>query len=179
MLITIQRNGKVLKVQREQQGQPNPALPQGLQPNMGDTMSQFFVPFPDKDLKPGDTWSFKGDMPAPFGGKMTLKTKSTFLGVETVDGVKCAKIKTEFSLPLTLSMANAPNQPGAGTMKGAVKGTTITYFELSTGQVYQSETEAKSTMSMSGPANPNDPSGQSITVKSASNIRSKMKRLKE
>lgn len=49
---------------------------------------------PDKPIKPGDSWSYKYE-PAKTPNSIAAEIKSSFVGVEKVDGVDAAKIKFE------------------------------------------------------------------------------------
>ena len=176
MVVTMQRNGKVTRVEREDEGKPAPAIPTSLQPSLADVATQLFLVFPEKDLRPGDSWSHQGEAITPFGGSVNLRGKSTFLGEEEIGGRRCAKIRTEFTVPFSLPIKFFPDQASQGTMKGTLRGTATTYFDLQVGHLARSSTEARSDTVMAAPPGP---SGQQVSVKAAANVRSTIQRLSE
>ena len=84
--ITRDKLGKLVDYKSEDQpGSPFSPEVQKLMVSISDTM------LTDKDVKEGDTWDTEVDNPASKENKAKIKT--TFLGIEKVDGVDCWKVK--------------------------------------------------------------------------------------
>jgi hypothetical protein len=95
----------------------------------------FGLNFPERDLKPGDTWE---DTITAGEGSNGQKVHVTwkYLSRETFRGRECAKISTTLSLVLD---PGESAQPGLPATQGRVSGTVTTYFDPKAGQeVYSS-----------------------------------------
>lgn len=53
--------------------------------------SDFFIQFPEKALKPGDTWEVPGEFKLPNVGSLTAKATYTYVGPDQVGDLKTAK----------------------------------------------------------------------------------------
>jgi hypothetical protein len=95
----------------------------------------FGLNFPERDLKPGDTWEDTITAGEGTGGAKVHVTWK-YLSRETFRGRECAKISTTLSMPLD---SGAAAQPGLPATLGRVTGTVTTYFDPKAGQeVYSS-----------------------------------------
>lgn len=84
--VTLDKSGKLMDFAREEIGMPVFTL------EIDKLMAILREPaFPGKEVKAGDSWETEQDNPAAKGKKVTLKT--TFAGIDKVDGVDTWKIK--------------------------------------------------------------------------------------
>ena len=82
-----------------------------------------FAAFPEGDVKVGDSWTEKLNLPvAPEGPTIDLTLKSQLLGFETVQGRECARIQSTFSGPMKLDMADL-DVPQAENVEGLMEAT--------------------------------------------------------
>jgi hypothetical protein len=90
--------------------------------------------FPNRDVKPGDTWSDTLTVGPP-GEKQKVNVTWTFAGREKLQGRDCAKITTALSASLTDEQG-----PGAAlgetgvSSSGKISGAITTYFDPQAGQ---------------------------------------------
>jgi hypothetical protein len=94
------------------------------------------IVFPDKPVKPGDTWKTEIDNPAVKGKKVTLKT--TFVGSDKAGGVAAWKIKQ------TLEAATDDN---GNTMTAEM----TAMLDAANGQMIEAEQSLKSVPARMGP----------------------------
>jgi len=91
---------------------------------------------PDHPVKVGDTWS--GSFPLPMlGGTATYQY--TLLAVETVGGIRTARIRFGVNMPLNTAASTGPgaiggSMPGVG-MTGTMAGSGILRFAVSSGKL--------------------------------------------
>lgn len=113
--------------------------------------------FPEGEIKVGDTW--ETEIPLPNTQDVKISVKQAFVGVEKVDGIDAARIKTEFELPYEkLMSAMAGQMPaGAPSMTGTMKMVAYSYFDLSTGNILKMDGDMVMTVQMSGGQNPQMP----------------------
>jgi hypothetical protein len=104
------------------------------------------VGFPSHPVSPGSEWSDSVTITTPEGAKLQMKTKSKLLGFSTYQGRHCAKIRTAFTVPLSMQMA----QLGIPfVLSGSEEGTVTTYFALAEGRMIGSVGKVMTDMTMS------------------------------
>jgi hypothetical protein len=127
---------------------------------MKQNMSQVYPTFPDRPLKPGDTWNDQVTTPNPMG-PMTISSAST---VKAVQGSGDTQVVT---LASTLTLRQDSATPGAGpmgmTMKmGEATGDRETLFNVAKGRMERVTTNLTMPMSISGAA----PDGTALDMRS-------------
>jgi len=173
----VSKRGKVVAIEGLD-ALPIPPIPgpEGGSINLPEMMSKmiekFSQPvFPDRAISVGDTWEWEMTMdpvammemmgtPMPPEAKKDLgamsfpiKSTSTLVAFEEVNGVECAKI--EAVAPWELSMPVGPQ--GAGGMMLKESGSTVvtTWFDYAAGRKVRETTEMSMTMTMgAGPVTP-------------------------
>ncbi|HSA94970.1 MAG TPA: hypothetical protein VLJ16_02885 [Acidobacteriota bacterium] len=93
----------------------------------------FFPDLPGKPVKVGDTWESSGgadDKSENMNIRMDFKNLNTFDGLETVNGMECARIKSA----VTATISGTGNQQGMDmAISGTGKGTDVWYFAIKDG----------------------------------------------
>jgi len=121
--------------------------------NMTQTLSDFFQVLPAKPVKPGETWNITDSITVK-SPAMTMKTIDTTFnkleGFETVNGVECAKISSQHSGIMIMSIQN---QSADLIIKGPFKGTSECLFAVKEGYFIKltSATTMKGNMEMTSP----------------------------
>lgn len=116
-----------------------------------DLGSQFKAAFPDlpgKPVKIGDTWN-SNDSVEDKSTSQAMKTDTqnvhTLEGFETVDGVECARISTQFTGTIT----GTGNQGGADlTFSGTTKGKAVWFFAVKEGYLVQQTVDSTAEISV-------------------------------
>jgi hypothetical protein len=124
------------------------------------SMKQMFtsavLAVPTSDVKPGDSWPVKREMPNPLM-KVSIEGKYTYVKDEELDGHKCAVLELEASISMDSSSLKKDDATSAtlaavgmeikdSTMKATI------YFDFDLGNARKSETETSMKMSMKNPA---------------------------
>ncbi|MEN6561128.1 MAG: hypothetical protein ABFD52_10175 [Acidobacteriota bacterium] len=117
----------------------------------------FFPDLPGKPVKVGDTWPSSASLEQK-SAAMSVRADSqyvnTFEGLETVDGMECARISSQ----VTGTVTGTGNQMGMDlTMSGTSKGKTVWYFAVKEGIFVKSADETTSEISI-------DVSGAGMTI---------------
>jgi hypothetical protein len=102
----------------------------------------FFPDLPDRPIKQGDTWPSQDAVTEKTGGGdifISLNHVNTLDGFETVDGVECARIKTESKGTLK---GNLEEGGASLTLDGAMTATTTWYFAIKQGFLVKSDNKA-------------------------------------
>ncbi len=95
----------------------------------------FGLNFPERDLKPGDTWEDTLSVGEGARAKQVHVTWK-YLARVTFRGRDCARISATMSLPMS---AQDSGIPGAPPSQGRISGSVVTYFDPKSGQeVYSS-----------------------------------------
>lgn len=93
----------------------------------------FFPDLPGKPIKVGDTWPSTAGTETKSQGmsiRMDFQNVNTFEGLETVDGMECARIKSQ----VTATFSGTGNQQGMDmAISGTGKGTDLWYFAVKEG----------------------------------------------
>jgi hypothetical protein len=110
--------------------------------NVASGFKLFFPDLPGKPLKVGDTWPSSAAADDTSGGmniKMGFQYVNTFEGLETVDGMECARIKSDY----TSTLSGTGNQQGMDmVLTGTGKGTDLWYFAVKEGIYLKATSDA-------------------------------------
>jgi hypothetical protein len=116
--------------------------------NLAATFKLFFPDLPGKALKVGDTWPSTADVNEKTGAvdmHLVFQNLNHFEGLETVDGVECARIRSE----VTATIDGTGNQQGMDIVfSGTGQGTDLWYFAVKDGIYVKSTGELKMDMSI-------------------------------
>jgi len=117
--------------------------------NLAPAFKLFFPDLPGRPLKVGDTWATSAAADDNSGGmnvKLGFEYVHTFEGLETVDGLECARIRS----PYTSTISGTGNQQGMDmVMTGTGKGTDVWYFAIKEGIYVKATSEGTYEMSIS------------------------------
>jgi hypothetical protein len=117
--------------------------------NVAPGFKMFFPDLPGKPLKVGDTWPSSAAVDDTSGGmniKLGFQYVSTFDGLETVDGMECARIRSDF----TGTLSGTGNQQGMDmVLTGTGKGTDRWYFAVKDGIYLKATSDATYELSIS------------------------------
>jgi len=108
----------------------------------------FFPDLPDRPIKQGDTWPSQDAVTEKTGEGdifVSMNHVNTVDGFETIDGIECARIKTDSKGTLKGNL----EQGGASlTLDGTMTATTSWYFAIKQGFLVKSDTKAALTGSL-------------------------------
>jgi len=133
-----------------------PKINLGMMGGIRSIESLFQSPFPilsQTPLKIGDTWTTQDEIKTPSNAmEITIATKSTHTleGLETLNGMECAKIATHTSGTLD----GTGEQMGAKmVLEGDIKNSSVWYFAYKRGVYVQASSEAlmEGTIAITGP----------------------------
>lgn len=114
--------------------------------NLATTFKLFFPDLPGKPLKIGDTWPSSAETDEKTGVldlRLSIQNLNHFEGLETVDGVECARIRSD----VTATMTGTGNQQGMDMVfSGTGQGTDLWYFAVTDGIYVNSNFELKMDM---------------------------------
>ncbi|MFN3650852.1 MAG: hypothetical protein ACK47B_14850 [Armatimonadota bacterium] len=103
---------------------------------MGGLDAMWGVQFPNRELKPGDSWEDRIGAPDD-PENPPVKVTTRFVGREKVRGRNCAKFTSVFSMPM--GGGEEAEELEGPTSTGSVSGTLTTYFDPAAGyEVYSS-----------------------------------------
>ncbi|HUU55181.1 MAG TPA: hypothetical protein VMY87_09720 [Armatimonadota bacterium] len=92
-----------------------------------------FSAFPEGDVSEGDAWSDTISIPvAPDGPELELTFESKLLALTTFQSRECAKIRTSFSAPVEVDLAEFNEEAedeGAGAMTATLQGDILWYYD--------------------------------------------------
>jgi hypothetical protein len=101
--------------------------------NIESSFKTIFPDLSDKPVKIGETWTSKSDITEKAGGlsvRVVTETVNTLVGLETVNGMECAKIEAKISG----TISGEGQQMGTDlTLKAEIKGSSTWYFAYKTG----------------------------------------------
>ena len=110
--------------------------------NVAPGFKLFFPDLPGKPLKIGDTWPSSAAVDDTSGGmniKMAFQYVNTLEGLEAVDGMECARIKSDY----TGTLSGTGNQQGMDmVLTGTGKGTDLWYFAVKEGIYLKATSDA-------------------------------------
>lgn len=138
--------GKVTEASRDKGAEeptPEEMMAEGPGPSPSDLFdASLLLVFPDRDLDAGDKWNETFEVNLGEGEKpMKVEFSGELLGFVTVDlpsvkGVKCAKIKAKFHIPMSETMTpEGEGDMGSASVDAHVRGEFITYFAYEKGVV--------------------------------------------
>ena len=93
----------------------------------------FFPGLPEGPVRVGDTWSHESGLPGKsFNPETSIKMTSvnTLQGFETIDGMECAKITSQFTGEL---VTEGESRPGMAINGGSAEGSGVWYFAYKEG----------------------------------------------
>lgn len=129
--------------------------------------AEFSAAFPDKDLDINDTWKDQMKLPLGEGQEIILTANSRLLQLTTLQGRKCAKIRSAFQGPMNMDLT----AQGGGVMTGQMSAQFVTYYDYENSVYVSSEGTVNLTMTMSM----TDPSGESMDVSTKTSMKIKVK----
>jgi len=138
----------------------------GLKSNISDDamrnmFTQAFAQFPDRPLKPGDTWNSQFTTTNPMLGAMTTSTTSTLKAVEGDGSNRVARIATSVTMKQDATKPAQPNPMGFSMQMDDSVGEGEQLFDATTGRLRRSTTRATMPLTMSGAG----PDGTPMTMK--------------
>jgi hypothetical protein len=120
-----------------------------------DMSSRGLAQFPDRPLKPGDTWDRQFTASLPMTGAITTSTTSTFQGVGNSGGVSVARITAKLTMKSGPAAAQPSTPPFPFTLQmGEGTGESELLFDVARGRVQRvtSGTTQPMTMTTTGAA---------------------------
>jgi len=127
-----------------------------------------FAALPEGQVKVGDTWSDQLKLPATAGSpEISLDVASRLVSLTTVEGRKCAQVRSTFSGPLTIPIPGG--QSGAGSMQATLQGEMVWHYDYENSVYVKGEGTMgmDMKMSVSGPETP----GMDVSTKMIMNIK--------
>jgi len=128
--------------------------------NIATGFKLFFPDLPGKSLKVGESWPSSGGTDEKAGGldlRLDFQNANTFEGFETVDGMECARVRSQ----VTATISGSGNQQGMDmAFSGTGQGTDLWYFAVKEGIYVKSTSQMTMDMSITISA-----IGQTIPVK--------------
>lgn len=125
-----------------------------------------FPGLPDGPVQVGDTWTHKGSVPGKSFNPETsieLESVNTLEGFETVDGMECAKITSQFTGELVTA---GESTPGTAVSGGPVTGSGIWYFAYKEGVLVKATRTVRATteVDMGDPGSPPVPAVEETKI---------------
>lgn len=164
IVMTVTKTGAVKSVQGLE-GLAGGAVVPGLDPTSFSNMMSSLAIFPEKPIKPNETWSYT--VPLSFFGttKVNATARCKLLGLEAgKDGTQLAKVSTSLTVPLDVSIP----PPANTTVKGSQTGQMTTRYSCQSGMPVDANgtTNMKITMTVPPPLGPDGkPAGKPTDVK--------------
>ncbi len=132
-----------------------------------------FSAFPEGDVKEGDSWSDTITIPTtPGGPELEMTFQSKLIALTTFQSRKCAKIRTSFSAPIDLDLAQlslGEEQDAEGAMTATLQGDLLWYYDYENSVYVYGEGTVGMDMKMSMQI-PNAPGGM-MTTKMVMNLK--------
>jgi len=104
------------------------------------------IPFPERDVKPNDTWKDEVRLPGFVGSQaVTITFTSRLLGLGPYKGRNCARIRTAFEIPLEMDLGQVMGRmlpqgsSGEADTKGKIVGRLDWQFDYNRGHVVYAE----------------------------------------
>ena len=120
---------------------------------MGFDLGKFFASmqnlgFPPGDVRQGQTWSDQTTISTPSGQQIPIKSSSRLEGLTMYAGRRCARITTQYTIPLTFGV---PQIAQGFQIGGSQSGANRALFDVTSGRLLHSEGTVASQISMSAP----------------------------
>ncbi|MGQ9525839.1 MAG: hypothetical protein ACUVTZ_13520 [Armatimonadota bacterium] len=157
IVITMTKTGAVKSIQGLEGLAGGAAVP-GLDPTSFSNIISSLTVFPEKPLKPNDTWTYT--VPVTFFGsaKANATAKCKLVGFETSkDGVRLAKVSTSLTVPMDMSIP----PPANTVVKGQQTGQITTRYSCQSGMPYDANGTTNMKMKMTIPP-PMGPDGKPV-----------------
>ena len=84
--------------------------------------------FPKRAVRVGEVWDQQAQVATASGQPIVLAWRTRLVGIEDLDGRRCAKLRTAYSFPLDLLLSAMLKDLLA--LQGNVQGTSVMYFDL-------------------------------------------------
>jgi hypothetical protein len=125
-----------------------------------------FPVMPEKPLQVGDSWTHPSGTPGKSFNPQTfidMRVVNTLAGYETIDGMECAKISSEFSGEL---VTEGDPKPGMAISGGPVTGSGVWYFAYKEGLLVKASRTVVATteVQMGGPGTPPVPAAEETKI---------------
>lgn len=125
-----------------------------------------FSAFPEGDVKEGDEWSDTISLPTtPGGPEMEMTFQSKLIALTTFQSRKCAKMRTSFSAPINLDLAElseGEDEDVGGAMTATLQGDLLWYYDYENSTYVYGEGTVGMDMKMAIDM-PNAPGGTATT----------------
>jgi hypothetical protein len=124
--------------------------------------------FPDRDVKPGDTWASESKVDLGGGQSRVMKIASRFVGLARYKGRQCARIQTAFEMPMDVSAMTGEAEGVTVKSQGKITGQIMTLFDYTAGRELYADGSVIMLvkMKMSGAMDPTSV-GQSLDMNNA------------
>jgi hypothetical protein len=103
--------------------------------------------FPAKAVHPGNRWKDAVRMTTQAGEPMVLGYVTRFLDYAVLSGRSCARLQTDFDLPLALSLQGGP----LFNLSGSQTGSQVAYFDYAAGKMIRYDGTTDTAMTMATP----------------------------
>jgi hypothetical protein len=134
------------------------------------TMGQGFTQFPDRPLKPGDSWTNQIAASYPMMGSVTTSIAATLKAIEGTGADQVARVALQLSMKQGQGAPAFANVSGMSMQLGESSGEGDSIFDLARGRLLRSTTRTTMPMTMSGPGPDGTPFNMKSTVKSTMTV---------
>lgn len=114
--------------------------------------AQSFAQFPERPIKPGETWENKLTIPNPVLGAITTTSNSTLTGLEETGGTQIAKIALKLKIERDATAAPVAGPMGMKTDLQPSTGDADVLFDVTKGRLQRGTSRITMPMTMSGVA---------------------------
>ena len=125
-----------------------------------------FPGLPDGPVQVGDTWTYRGGTPGKSFNPETsidMESVNTLEGFETIDGMECAKITSQFTGEL---VTEGESSPGTAVSGGSVTGSGVWFFAYKKGLLVKVTRTVRATteISLGEPGSPPVPAVEETKI---------------
>jgi len=147
----------------------------GLKANLSDEamrsmLAQTFAQFPNRPLKPGDTWEGEVSASNPMLGTLVTRVSSTLKSVEGDGSSRVARIATSLTIKQDASKPVPPNPMGMTMQMGDATGDGEQFFDAVSGRFQRSTIKVTMPMTMSGTGPDGTPLNLKTSVKTTTTV---------
>ena len=147
----------------------------GLKANLSDDamrsmFAQTFAQFPNRPIKPGDTWNGQVTTNNPMLGTLINSLTSTLKAVEGDGSKRVARIATSLSIKQDATKPPPANPMGMSPQMGESTGEGEQVFDTGAGKFQRSTTRLTIPMTMSGSGPDGSPLNMKMSVKSTTTV---------
>ncbi len=152
VITVIEPGGRVLSTQVQQEAAAGAGGLSGMMPGTGFDVGQFFgelrgPSFPAEPLAPGSKWQDQVTVTTQSGQPMVIDYVTALLDFARLHDRPCARLQTEYRVPLDLSLSGG----GLFTATGSNVGSQISYFDYEAGRVLRYDGTSDTEMTMATP----------------------------